>query len=128
MEMVKNEDFIQHHCSEEAVLLAQSGDYRVLTTYRHPEDVAESWRKRRYGWDTKQWREQWKCYADIVPLAEVFRTEDLPYHLGVEENPLPPRPPHPLDDILEKMIQIDIDFAVNLTREVLGAKFVETRK
>lgn len=69
------------HCCPEAVQLAQSDDYRCITTYRNPRDIAISW-ARRGDFRPDVWREQWSSYRDIIPFAEVIPVTRFEKRLG----------------------------------------------
>jgi hypothetical protein len=71
------------HCNPAAVRQALSGNYRVITTYRDPLRIAASWRNRgRFITYPNTWFEQWECWAQIVPIAEIVHMSDLGKKLG----------------------------------------------
>ena len=61
----------------------ETGKYIVMTTYRDPRDVAESWSKRATQWKSGLWCKQWETWAKIIPIAErIYKLEDLDRRLG----------------------------------------------
>ena len=108
--MLEGYDVIRVHLVPFGLKKAKSGQYRVVTTYRNPEDVADSWARRNHEWKSDKWREQWEAWAEVVPLAErVYRYEDLTQHLGILD---PIRTLHEVTPPKE-----DIIFAKNICRE-----------
>ena len=95
---IPSEEMKWLHCCPEAAELAKSGQFeRVITTYRDPVDVADSWCKRR-AFRADIWREQWTAYAEIVPLADVYPVESLDRRLAC--HPEEPKESPPWDEIL----------------------------
>ncbi len=84
------------HCCNEAVELAKSGNYKVVTTYRDPAETALSWAKRG-NFPSDVWREQWTAYKDIYPLAEVIPVTELRQRLN--RHPDKPGSDPPKEDI-----------------------------
>ena len=71
------------HVWPKGILAAKTGEYRIITTFRHPYNVAESWANRSSAWRSGLWREQWKAWAEIVPMAEkIYKVDDLDRKLG----------------------------------------------
>ncbi len=68
----------QIHCGPEAVEMALSGEFDVITTYREPWKVKRSWINNQR--DFSEWRKQWAAYRIIRPLAKVYQMSDLTYH------------------------------------------------
>jgi hypothetical protein len=76
----------QLHCGEDSFDRTE----KIITTYRNPDEVAESWLNR--GWFEhekfkRMWYEGWKDYKSLSKLnVEVKRMQDLEHHLNhVEE-------------------------------------------
>ena len=72
------------HVWPKGILAARTGDYdKIITTYRNPRDVAESWAKRSSAWRSGLWIAQWEAWAELVPMADkIYRVEDLDRKLG----------------------------------------------
>jgi hypothetical protein len=111
MEMLKDQFIIRHHIIPHGLKLAKTNKYEIITTYREPKDVAESWRKRNHYWKSWKWRDQWDAWAEIVPFcSKIYHMEELTEHMGKLD---PKRVLNDIDQSDEDMLN-DIIYAENL--------------
>lgn len=106
-------DVYRMHTWPNGIVMARTGNYRVITTYRDPRDVAATWAKRSQHWRSGLWRAQWEAWAEIVPTAErIYRLEDLDRKLGSMGQYEHHRKTKPLE--------ADIRYAEDICKEVLN--------
>lgn len=81
-EKLRTGELVWIHCSPLALEMANRVDntgvpsVKVLTTYRDPVKVAQSW-ARRGSFSVDTWCEQWDMWGQIIPKAEVHSVDEL---------------------------------------------------
>lgn len=74
------------HCCQDVI--DKADQYDIHTTFRDPYEVAISWANRRdITQGERKWREQWRCWAELVPIATIYPVEDLPPRLSSVKDP-----------------------------------------
>ena len=81
-EKIRNNELIWRHCDS----LDIDAD-KIITLYRDPRRVAESWSKRGlFPGRLDTWEQQWEIWAGLVPVAEVHSVSELPLRLASHPN------------------------------------------
>lgn len=107
----------------------------IVTTYRDPYRTAASWANRNLFQDhehvmKRTWVRQWDNWIKVLPLAKVYKTEELPDRLNTAEDV---KGVHKalsegdMDTYYKHIPKDYLDYVLNLTAEVQRAKFVVTR-
>ena len=89
-EKIRNNELIWRHCEPDVFDIHAK---RIITMYRDPRRVAESWARRglfkNAGFrprHVKTWEQQWEIWAGLVPIAEVHSVSELPIRLASHPN------------------------------------------